>query len=181
MKEGFSAESPRAARSLPTATFTAWSKSPKLSSGQIRDCNSSRVTRSPGCSSRICSTLKGWSWSLMRLPDLRTSPEGTSASNAPKRIVRFPLLTVTSPFLGESSIVGHLFYRRSREAHWFVEFRWRLWSPRVSRVSPEPRFTVDRKASCCELSSWTLIKYRFQRGPDLPPQWIALSARKEGT
>ena len=40
--QGVSAESPKAARSLPIAMFTAWSKSPKDSLGQIRRRSSSR-------------------------------------------------------------------------------------------------------------------------------------------
>ena len=53
MNRGFSAESPNALRSFPMAILTAWSKSPKLSLGQTRLRNSSRVTTSPGRSSNM--------------------------------------------------------------------------------------------------------------------------------
>ena len=69
----------------------------------------------------------------MRLPDLRTSPEGRSASNAPKRIVRFPLFTVTFPFIGKSSIFDHLFYRRGG-------------SELLCRIQPETR--VSARLQC---------------------------------
>src|SRR5580704_2267255 len=88
----------------------------------------------------------------MRLPDLRISPEGRSASNAPKRIVRFPLFTVAVPFSGKSSISHHLSID-AVEANWFINLSWRPGSPHVSCVSPDPRLTVDVKASCCELRS----------------------------
>jgi len=39
-----------------------------------------------GCSKRMARIWKGRSWSLRRMPDLRSSPESRSASYAPKRI-----------------------------------------------------------------------------------------------
>ena len=84
---GTTAESPSAVLSFPTATFTAWSKSPNDSFGQILVFNSSRLTTSPGLSSSASSTLYGWSCTRIRTPAFRSSPERGSTSNTPNRIV----------------------------------------------------------------------------------------------
>src|SRR5215469_14003359 len=57
-------------------------------SGHKRFCSSSRVTTSPGRSSRIASTWNGWPLNFSFTPSLRSSPVRRSASKAPKRTTR---------------------------------------------------------------------------------------------
>src|SRR5215472_2516791 len=61
------------------------SNSTKVSAGQRRCCSSSLVTSWPGFSRRISNTARGWSWSLMRTPCLRSSPAEGSNSKTPNR------------------------------------------------------------------------------------------------
>src|SRR6516164_7743770 len=61
------------------------SNSTKVSAGQSRCCSSSLVTSWPGFSRRISNTAKGWSWSLMRTPCLRSSRADGSTSKTPNR------------------------------------------------------------------------------------------------
>jgi hypothetical protein len=62
------------------AMLRAWSKSPKLSFGQIRPRNSSLVTTSAGRSSKISSSFIGCCWILILKPALRTSPDWKDTS-----------------------------------------------------------------------------------------------------
>src|SRR5262245_17345404 len=86
MLRGRSAESPSASRNRLTALFKPRSKSTNVSAAHSRRCSSSRVTSSPGCSSRSRSTSNDWSRSLTRTPCFRSSPDRGSTSKIPKRI-----------------------------------------------------------------------------------------------
>ncbi len=75
INRGFSAESPSASRSLLMAVPSEWSKSTIVSPPHSRCWISSRVTTSPGRSSRQTSTRNGCACSRIRIPDLRSSPD----------------------------------------------------------------------------------------------------------
>ena len=88
MKRGFSAESPKAIRSFRIAVFRPSSNPTYVSAGHNRACNCSRVTMSPGRSSRSDRTRKGCSCKRTFRPSLRTSPEPKSISKSPVRTGR---------------------------------------------------------------------------------------------
>ena len=79
MKCGTSAESPSTSRILLIAVLRLRSTSTNVS-GQRRFCNSSRVTTSPGRSSRMASTWNGCPLNFSFTPSLRSSPVRRSAS-----------------------------------------------------------------------------------------------------
>jgi len=85
MNRGFSAESPSASLNLLIAVPRLWSKSTMVSWPHSRCWISSRVTTSPGRSSKHTSTRNGCACNRMRIPDFRSSPESASASNRPNR------------------------------------------------------------------------------------------------
>ncbi len=82
---GESAESPSTSRRRLTAAFSPCSKSTKVSSGQSRLRSSSRVTSSPGRSSRTERSCSGCCWRLRRVPDLRSSPRAQIELEHPER------------------------------------------------------------------------------------------------
>src|SRR5580704_10319243 len=96
MNLGSSAESPSASLRRAMALCRPWSKSTKVSPGQIRECRSSRVTRSPEPRSRTSRTCNGWPCSRSFAPFLRSSPARTSSSKTSKQSTR----------AGESSVEG---------------------------------------------------------------------------
>ena len=83
MNRGFSAESPKATRSFRMAVFRPSSNPTYVSAGHNFACNCSRVTTSPGRSSRIAKTRKGCSCTGTFRPSLWTSPEPKSISKSP--------------------------------------------------------------------------------------------------
>src|SRR6201996_936907 len=82
---GFSASSPSASLSLPTATRRLLSKSTNVSSRQMRWRRSSRVTTSPAFSRRTTRSRNGCSCSFTRFPFFRSSPESEFTWNGPNR------------------------------------------------------------------------------------------------
>src|ERR1019366_10677494 len=104
-KRGFSDASPSTSRSRMTALFSPWSKSTKVSPGQSRLRNSSRVTISPGFSSSTTRTWKGCSGSLIRSPCLRSSQAFRSTSKTPKCKI---LATVAGLPMGQGGSISPL-------------------------------------------------------------------------
>src|ERR1019366_7520585 len=104
-KRGFSDASPSTSRSRMTALFSPWSKSTKVSPGQSRLRNSSRVTISPGFSSSTTRTWKGCSGSLIRSPCLRSSESFRSSSKTPKCKI---LATVAGLPMGQGGSISPL-------------------------------------------------------------------------
>src|ERR1700751_4024361 len=96
MNLGSLAESPSASLRRAMALCRPWSKSTKVSPGQIRECRSSRVTRSPEPRSRTSRTCNGWPCSRSFAPFLPSSPARTSSSKTAKQSTR----------AGESSVEG---------------------------------------------------------------------------
>src|SRR5256885_5082157 len=84
----FSGESPSAVRSFLIALFRLCSKSTKVSEDHSVCRISSRVTVSPGFSSRIDKMRKGWPDKRIRTPCLRSSRPARFAWNTPKRSTR---------------------------------------------------------------------------------------------
>src|SRR6201996_9846327 len=82
---GFSASSPSASLSLPTATRRLLSKSTNVSSRQMRWRRASRVTTSPAFSRRTTRSRNGCSCSFTRFPFFRSSPEREFTWNGPSR------------------------------------------------------------------------------------------------
>jgi len=85
MNVGFRAESPRAKRNLFSAALRLPSNSTYVSDGQSACRNSSRVTGSPGFSSSMHRTRKGWSCRRTGTPRRRSSLLPRSTSNTPNR------------------------------------------------------------------------------------------------
>ena len=84
MYRGFSAESPSNCLSRFIAALRLCSKSTNVPSPQIFASNCSRVTSSPGFSSKVSKIWKGCFGKRTREPCLKSSPDQAFTSNGPK-------------------------------------------------------------------------------------------------
>src|ERR1700728_1293908 len=86
------------------AVFSPLSNSTKVSTAQRRSRSSSRVTTTPGRSSKACSKCMGLPWSRTLTPCFRNLPVSVGSSNAPNWMTT-PLF-ILSPRVGRPQVLS---------------------------------------------------------------------------